>query len=365
MTMAAETQEQKMVLVETKIDEKHLASIMKKLGVRASGTPAHRAQVLWQKFLKQVADDKTIEMLECENCQGESPSTLDVCPYCGIKEGESSESTEEETKVAVVEKMSTKLVPSKANKTNLRVVSDDEEVSTEFGEEDLDKAIVEVQKCKAGSAQAWWDLGQKISHIIDNRLWKLRRKEDGSPLFKTFESFCNAELQISPQNALMSRDCSQNFSRDQLAAAGIKRCQLKLKAPAEMRDEIQKDIESGISTRELARKVRDANKGKPIVERGGKVRSRPEKTRPSKSVKESKVSDLIGAHKIDLWKKPTRFHKLLNDLENQARARKLNDYPSGVLPLGDDTYLFFTIDADAAGDLIARVKIEKREDAQE
>lgn len=166
------------------------------------------------------------DLADCDGCGGISPVTLDKCPFCG--DGEITEGA---------------IGPSKALKAR-------------FSEQDLDAAILEVQRLKIGAAKSYWKLGVAVQHIHDNNLWKLRTAKDGELQFRSFPLFCAAELGMSHSHAFKMMDVAKAFTEAQVEAFGIAKLSIMLSVPDDFRAQLLSAAEDGAPLKKLKAEVK-------------------------------------------------------------------------------------------------------------
>jgi len=139
-------------------------------------------------------------------------------------------------------------------------------------EDDLDNAIAKFEKLKAGAMVSIWDLGDYLrNEIYETQLWKQRTEEveekGGTTKkpgrWKTWESFCNSELQCVPATAMNWMLIAKTFTRDDVARWGPTKLGILATAPKEELDRVKKSMEGGASVRQLLGEVSDAKKKHP------------------------------------------------------------------------------------------------------
>jgi hypothetical protein len=315
--------------------------------------------------------------IRCTKCKGVASRELDVCPFCGHDEGDDLPDVPEVGVVAgngegsnheahmtempegiVKVKKKKKAAAHGAESNGASVVDADLTPSSELRtERELDQAVANVEKFKIDSASTYWLMGVQIADIHKNQLWKLRvevnEKGKVKPRWSTWESFCNAELKMTPKSANASMDVVKNFTEDQVRLWGRSKLNLVLQAPPEARPQLIEKIKEGASHREVEKEVR---KGKAEADFTRPSRgARGGKTSASQAKQSTKimVANILGSVTVKAYKKPASLKDV--DWKEQARAKKLADQPIGVLELTNDVSMFIMLTESAAGELQYKV----------
>lgn len=373
-------------IIVAKLSEQALKAAVKNLGLDvAAGAPL--AEMAMAVFGNQKAGEekKDFECILCNVCGGESDENLDSCPYCGDgdeakpADGEAVEPKEDDEEghdsvpppaaLAAVPPTTLAGAPSKAvpggkkppSVASLAVVQGGK-LGT-YKEKDLDHAVKEVIKYKGSAGAAYWDLGHSIAEIYEKDLWKLRTSEEKPQgVYRTFEAFCNAELQMQPMSALSAKDIAQRYTRDVAEKFGRSKMTFLVRADDLDRPALEQLVKSGASKAQVAKRAKELKAGKPVVERTGKVRKPPEATRPAKKDTITAIALLEASQTIPLWKKPAgKLEKTLLDTRALTRAKKLGDEPVGRLELPNGVCLYVTVDATPGGELRAKVKFVRED----
>jgi hypothetical protein len=126
-------------------------------------------------------------------------------------------------------------------------------------------------------------------------------------------------------------------------------------------------MKQGATKRQLAEKVKELKAGKPIVERGGKVKP-PASPRPASAPvpKQDMITVMALLEctaSVKLWKKPSKM-AMLADPSALARAKNLGDLPAGRHELPNGVSLYLTVDKTPSRELVVRLKFV-REDSTE
>jgi hypothetical protein len=324
--------------------------------------------------------------IRCTKCKAVASKELDVCPFCGHDEGDDLPDVPEvgvvagngngegsnheahmtETLIEGTVKVKKKKKAAHGAESNgagdVAVVVDDLQTSgTLLTERELDQAIRNVEKLKVDYTGCYWQIGRMIGEIHDQQLWKLRLEtnEKGKAVarWKTWESFCNAELRMSPKSAGRAMNVSAQFSEDQVRLWGRSKLDLVLQAPVEARPALIEKIKAGSSKREVEEEVRKGKAESGFVRpsravdgRGGKTSETQTKGKQSTKIM---VANILGSVTVKAYKKPASLKDV--DWKEQARAKKLADQPIGVLELTNDVSMFIMLTESAAGELQYKV----------
>lgn len=308
-------------------------------------------------------------LAKCDECHGVAPDVLDACPYCGsVGDAPAETIVTPATKAAQQPtadketKMQTQTTAAKPlAKTNGASVTPTTPSST-YTQQDLDKAVKEVVVLKAKGAETLWDLGHKIAEIHDKNLWKLRL-EDGKQRWKNFDSFCNVELNMTPQNAKRLLDVAVKHSVEEVRKFGPTKLGLLLTAPPEAQEKIKAKIEAGASKRDVEREVQkakaDAGHRRPArgkrSEKQEKALAKASKAKAEKVKKVAKtvtVANMVGRVTVKLYEKPTTKKV---DFKTLKRAKTLGDQPYGRNVLANGVVQEFYIQKTPAGELILSI----------
>ena len=340
----------------------------RKLAVPKDADAGTLAGILVTQFRKEVEESK---LCQCGDCGGVFDAEILECPYCGDNEDEGEE--EKETK-PVVEKKAVDPELAKAAKIAdavlkkpvvAAIVKAQTEALSAYTTGDLDLAVTEIIRLKGSSAQSMWDLGAKLKDVHEKQLWKLRMGADGKPVYRTFESFCLAEIKMSGTACYNMIDVVAKFSPEQIKEIGHTKLVLALRAPEEDRAEILKTAKEK-STRELQSKVKKlrAQKGAPTdgrVAKPGKAGTAPPKGVGRQS-EHLTIVQILGKKTVRLFKKPSASAKAGDP---SVPAKKLSDMPYGIYDLPNGVRMLFMVGADDKGQLYLKIdtKRVKEQDA--
>lgn len=142
---------------------------------------------------------------------------------------------------------------------------------------ELDAAIRKYEDLKSGAFVSEWDKWNHVRvNLYENGLWKQRRDDAGAPgRYKTWQSFCNAELNCAPGTAVAQMAVCAVVSREEFKQWGSTKANLLIQAPKEEQARIQKMIEGRASTREISAVVRAAKDNETIEQKEARIKGTP------------------------------------------------------------------------------------------
>lgn len=303
----------------------------------------------------------------CDTCKGKSDMKLEACPYCGLVddegnpepgdedeelEGDEFEKTVAEPQAAIVP--AAQALPS----TDLKASS------TLVTERELDELVREIHQLKGATAIGGFLIGRKVGEIYDGQMWKLRTEDGKTPRYRTFESFCNAELGIGHTHAYDLMDVSKKYTEDQVRAFGTKKLSIIIKAPPEDQPALLADLEKGDGRKALEEKVKKLKQDKEYVRptRNPKTGGGRKGTAGNKRVQRVDVESLFGRVTVKLFKKPA---DKVYDPKKLTRARKIGDLPHGEMTLSNGVVQKFLVTEDGSGDWKLIVETRADDEAKE
>ena len=231
----------------------------------------------------------------------------------------------------------------KAKKAELVTV----DVDPRFSVNDLDNAVKRANDLTRAGAVVAYELGVQLRQIHEDQLWKLRKGEDGAPVYKSFEAFVMSELEISRQTAYEQIDVSANYEKGDVEKLGYKKLALLLKAPETKRPELKEKAEKGASFRELQADVKTARAEAGVTKRETGRKATPQgKARDSKSGKGDSITiaALLGKQSVKLFKDIKK-----SGSEELVPAESLDDKPWGMLELRNGVVEVFYLTKTAKG----------------
>lgn len=327
---------------------------------------------LWSKYNDLPKNQK----IRCTNCKAVADNNLDVCPFCGHDEGEEVDlpapkvngkshgkaEAQSMDQTAATEEPKKK----KGKKEATLVVNDDMTPSSAIRTvRELDAAVEDVLKIGADTAGSYWTLGRRIADIHEQQLWKLRTEtnEKGKvhARWKTWESFCHAELHMSPKGANRAMDSATHYTEEQVRLWGRTKLDLLLQAPPEERPRLMDEVEKGASKREIEKEVRKVKSKAGFTREsrgshGGKTDE--SQTRP-KAEKSITVATILGTKTVKAYCKPDSMKNV--DWKDQKRAKKLADLPVGVLELINGVNMIISLQESSGGELVFKVVTQRDE----
>ncbi len=333
-------------------------------GINLGDTPEQVALALTLHFKSTTAKS---ELCKCTECGGESPISLEACPFCGdaeaVEDDEEDEpdaapvdddggedagalasapdsdadvgDDEQDEAVAEVvaqptstpapkapkEKKKMELVHTNGASTNgatkkaaaskalaRATAASAPTVAKTSSTRELDKAVERIKKIKADGAVAYWTLGREVLEVNEKQLWKMRVNEDGKAAYKSFDQFVHHELNMSSSYAYSAIDVARHYKTvEEVRALGSKtKAMLVLKVPTEDRQAIIDNAEN-MSTQQ----IRDAAK-ESRAKHGSPKKDKPQSRAGAKGAtspkRESAASDKISVTSI-VGSKTAKLHK--------------------------------------------------------
>lgn len=308
-------------------------------------------------------------LLVCD-CGAECDGRLPVCPFCGHGDDDdepaaasSGAKTEESTVKKRSQAKSAKAAPAKEKAkgkgkapakspevqeaATAMVVAGSTELATTATEADLDEQIRTVQSLHNQAVVCYWDIGNALYRIFKERLYVLRRGEDGTPRYKSWSQFVAAEIGISSSHSYRMFEVALMYTREQATQLGITKLSVLAKLDDGERSRMM-ETAAGKSVAALTKEVDAITGGKRATPtaaekaghtfRGGKAaaskgtatrvtrtaakrleRATAAATAAKVDTKQVTVAQLLGRVTIPLFKKGS-----------ETRARKLADMPSGT-----------------------------------
>lgn len=358
----------------SKLNIENVNGALAKLGIQPFETLNENVKALVDYFGTRNKED----LVECDNCGGVSSMDFDNCPFCGqgdtppagvtVREKEAPvEATvpaEEgkkgkKSKKAVAPATTTALAKVKPAKP-AKVIEG--ELAPQGTVDDLNTSVVEINLAKGEAAKSHWRIGKLIAENHSRALWKLRLDESGKAKYKSFNSFCESELKISPAHAYNLMDIARAFTEQQVSEFGPAKLGLVLQVPPEDQPKLLEAAGSA-SKRELEKKVKETkerNKAegkKPTAKEGRKDMSKAVekstatgKGAPKKHQSETiTVASIVGTTQVQL------FSGAGKKGEQPKPAKKLTEQPWGRLELQNEVEMFFRISNNAGGELVLDV----------
>lgn len=326
----AADEKRKPIVVE-KCDEKLVDFALTNEGETTNGTLATKCERLQKAFDKYLKKDPDA-LLQCDNCNGESPGEprYKSCPFCG--DGEEAPKAEETPSEVVGSDESTE-------RGDAAIVVGSESAAIEVRDSaELDAAVLRVRQADANVKGAFWDLGVALGEIERGRLYLARTGEDGKPKYATFDQFVVAETQYTARHARDFVDLARNFSREDAAKFGSTKLTPLLRLTTEEREEVLAGAENK-SVRQIRSDVAQIADGRGPRETGRnphpppaaqKPPAPPPAPTPPPAPPPREDAYTVVMRKGEEYKAPA-FSKKVGA---KRRAKKIEDEPVAVFDLG-------------------------------
>jgi hypothetical protein len=321
---------------------------------------------------------KVGELAQCDVCQGYSSATDSSCPFCGIDFESIDTPEKEEAPPPPVKLEKPKAVkPAKtskamAAKAATAVVEAPEPTPEEEQEElphtdvkptlalvktsstallhvddmtvgALDEATQKIVSMKRSAQLSWWQLGRAVAHVFDTGLWKMRVEVKGkvqSQKYKSWEQYCENELQITGATTYSMMKVSKAFTEEQVEKIGGTKLNIVLQAPDLDIPEIMKDVENGATAKVIKEKVKKAREKAGVEKKHVEGHKKmPEKAKPKESGRVT-VALVTGKVKLDMFAKPA---KKLKDGEEMKIASKVEQEPIAIEELTNGVSRFYSV----------------------
>jgi hypothetical protein len=246
-----------------------------------------------------------------------------------------------------------------------------------ISEEALDVALAAVKKAKDAGAMSFWEMGQAVLHIYDQRLYTQRKAEDGKPKYKSFEQFARQELAMSKRHVFRMMDVARLYSRDDFQAVGVSKLAMIAQVPEEMATEMLERARAGLPLAQVTEEVRRLAGGKrrtaadtgrresPGKGATGAAGTKVKKEKTAKPVPKPGPDELTVVTtkerlKVPMFARPKlgRGHKA-SEVEPK-RAMKVDQDPAGKIELPNGTEMHVRIVLAAKG-LEVHVEFRKSE----
>lgn len=120
---------------------------------------------------------------------------------------------------------------------------------------ELDEALAKVVSLRETAALDHYDLGAALFDIYSRKLYLARRNDDGTPMFKAWNQFVDAEVSISPAYTYRLMFVASEYSREQVQSIGVKKLMYIGRVAKEDREQLLAGAREK-STDEIAEEVR-------------------------------------------------------------------------------------------------------------
>lgn len=371
-----------------KVNRDHLIKVMKveKIEFEKDDEIGALTVIARAHFEKNTPDDN---LAQCDTCGGISPDRLDACPYCGEGGEDGGEAQQpkaaaepEAPKTEVVE---TKTTPAKQKKGKEATMGGESTALAttkkkngtngtaahapivKVDTKELDTIVADIKRLKVEGAALAWQLGKRVLDVYKAGLWK-NRTEGEKQSYKSFEQFCNKELDMTPAHAYSLMDVAEHFDEQKVREFGSTKLSLVLQAPPAAQPKLLKQVEQGAAVRDLKKEVSSIKKktghrreqragSKPNRNTAAASKARSEKA--AKAKKEITVAKLLGRETVKMFCKPTTKNFEEKDLKP---AKKLGDVPWGRLELANGVVQEFFIQGGGDGAIKLVVHTHRTED---
>lgn len=124
----------------------------------------------------------------------------------------------------------------------------------EASEKTLYDALNRIRELQVESFGSWWEIGQQLSVIYQNDLWKIMRSIEGEPLYRNWKQFVETETSLSDAMARIYMSAAR-FSKDQALSLGAAKIALIDTVAESARPQLLTAAKE-LSSRELVKAVR-------------------------------------------------------------------------------------------------------------
>jgi hypothetical protein len=309
----------------------------RKLGIK---TTAKSPKILAGKLKAYFAkSDKT--QFQCQlsdggghfGCLGFSTDEVDDCPYCGISGIDpvpAPEIPEDATKDEVV----TTLAEAAVEGAQLQTV------------DDLDKSVAEIKAKQDATVATMWELAGAIAYNFEHELWRLRRDENGAPIYGNVKEFWEAELGFGRAYCYGLMDVRRNFTEEDMKQIGPTKLRTVLRAPeGKERKKLLEQARKGASKADLEETVKKV-----------KAKERKKNDKPAAEAKKTKTS----GKKLTVARRPERSEHPLYAYEPDEHgehgelrpATTLADQPGTTVRISDELVVSFRVVQDLDGSIL-------------
>jgi hypothetical protein len=133
---------------------------------------------------------------------------------------------------------------------------------------DLDAAVTNIRALLVQSFKKYWELGRALLDCHNSGLYKARLDEKQRPVYRTWDAFAKAELELSGRQAREIMHVAERFTEAQVRKLGVERLKLLARAPEPHRERLLKRAPE-LSVREVKAEVQ-AVLGSPTSEKAKK-----------------------------------------------------------------------------------------------
>jgi hypothetical protein len=202
----------------TLIDSKTVLRALERFSLTRTGSLSDRVGRLILHIDKLNENE---DLLTCNNCGADCPSSICWCPFCG---------DEDEPPVELVKAVT------------------------------LDESVELIQKAAQSATISTWDLGEALRQNLDDELWKQRLGRGKKPKYKTVNEFWNAELGYSHTHCYKLIKIARGFTREDAAGLSGRKLRLILQAPKAERSKLAADAKAQPAAKGKQAKGKQAKK---------------------------------------------------------------------------------------------------------
>lgn len=360
VTTTVDAGEVEPVLVLDKMNKDLVKRALEKLKLPVGGSFAARAKRLDDHY--RAVEVPQAELIQCVECNGHSSELMPECPFCGHHDASEpgaahTNGVNGKANGANGNGKASLVVLEAAGETVPEVISGSTPGARRSNDEiALDVATARILTLKNQVAKDYWQIGRELDRVhapggaMDpekKSLWLARTDAGGKVLYKSFEQYTKAELQIPREQAYDLINVSKRYSAALMERVGVSKLAVVLSAPEDVRDALMEEVEAGASYRDLRKKVRQTKKAKGVkqVQRveGGKLRG----VNPKPRVAKVTVASVEGAVVLPLYAKP-KVALAAGELPAK-RAKRLADRPIAYETLDNGVARYYSVVAKASG----------------
>jgi hypothetical protein len=263
-------------------------------------------------------------------CLGYSTDEVDDCPFCGVS-GIDPVPAPEIPEDATAGEVVTALADAATDGVQLQTV------------DDLDKSVAEIKAKQDATVATMWDLAGAIAHNFEHELWRLRRDENGAPVYGNVKEFWEAELGFGRAYCYGLMDVRRNFTETDMKQIGPTKLRTVLRAPeGKERKKLLEQARKGASKADLEEIVKKA-----------KAKARKANDKPAATAKNTTTS----GKKLTVARRPERNEHPLYayDPDESAEPRPattLADQPGTSVRISDELVVHFRVTQEVTGEIV-------------
>lgn len=388
----------------SKIDAAAVSNALEVAKVKVGGSDSLKKRVeALVKHFKAIADKPKeerpggVKIVGCDNCGADSTSDLEVCPFCGVGEGddigdtparnaeadaiESALQAEAEAEAAppepvvIPEPEAAPPPPSPVPDQKLTQVSGKgskrEKVKETPGApvlafpvagevvpeglSPIDKFVWEVKRLQSVTNVSGYMLAKKLSEGEVSGVWKTRLDKKERAAYRNFETFAAIELGMSANYARSLLKMYAQFDEATFLAVPTTKLRLLVEATPEARPKVQEMINRNASRREIEREAMGRKPGEGERRPPGPKAKAP---RPEpKTTGKVTLALVEGKHKVTFFDKPAKKGE-----EPTKKAKTFSETPWARLPIaGNDAEVLLTLRKNAEGVIEGVVEVRRVE----